>query len=174
MFKLQKKHFIAGGIMIFSVSAAFLYLQFQKIKEYCIGVTKISIVKFTWTSADIDLFLKFVNRSKFKITLFSQQYNVYINNKPVLKVSNSTTQIILPQAPSPLSVKLQFSPKDILATLKMNSTDLITSPDKINIKISALLTAGIGFLKFDIPYDYNTTLKEMMTSSEPNSSSTKC
>ena len=172
--KIEKKYVVAGAIMLVSITAGLLYLQYQKFQEWCIGVTKIGLNSFTWTAADIDLFIFFRNKSSLKITLFSQEYVVFLNDKQVAKVSNAVPQTLAPNSDSPLAVKLQFSPKDALAIVQMNIGDLIAHQDKINIKISMKFTVGLYFIKTTIPFDYISTLKEMTTSSDPNSTGLTC
>lgn len=173
--KIEKKYIVAGAIMLGSISLGLLYLQFQKMKDFCLSMKQIQVINFAWTAANINMYINFRNKSKFKMTLFSQEYIIYLNDKFVAKVSNTVPQIVLANAISVLSAKLEFNPRDVLQTLKMNITDLLLNPDKINIKIAINVEAGIGILKFSVPYNYITTLKELTTSSTPNDqSSTKC
>ncbi len=90
------------------------------------------------------------------------------------KVSNSVPQVINPTSESTLSVKLQFSPKDTLSALQMNLVDIAMNPDKINIKVSAILKVGVGIMKFTVPFDYTATLKQLMTKTPPSGDSHKC
>lgn len=172
--KIERKYVIAGAIMLGSITLGLLYLQIQKFKQFCIGLKQIKYNSFTWTKADLDLFITFRNRSNFKLTIFSQQYLVYLNDKQVLKVSNAIAQNINPTSDSVLSAKLTFSPKEALEAIKMNISDLLTRPEQVIIKINVQVTVGIGIIKFDIPYDISMSLKDMMSGKGNDSHSIKC
>ena len=176
--KIEKKHVVAGAIMLVSITAGLLYLQYKKIMDWCINITRINLNSFKWEAADIDLYITVRNKSSVKVNLISQEYNVYINDKFVSKISNSTPQVLAPNSDSPLAIKMEFSPKNTFALLGMNVSDLLLHPENINIKITMSLKVSvkIGFLNVGgtIPFDYVTNLKEMTTSSNPNISGITC
>ncbi len=172
--KLQKKHIIAGTIGLITISGALLYLQFQRLKEYCVSVNKIKLNGFSAKKCDIDLVLNFVNKSSLKLTIYSQQYLVYVKNSFVTKVSNAIPQTIKPNSTSLLAVKLQFVPEKILNIAKTNILEILTKPETTTIKIATTMKVGFGIFKFNVNFDYVTTVKELMTSSDPNNSANKC
>ncbi len=173
MNKLVKALLLGAGVAAV-IGGVYLYEQLNKLTNYCISVKKVRLNKFATTSADIDLSLNFVNSSKLLITLYSQEYIVYLNDAFVSKVSNAVKQDIKPESASILNVKLQFNPKDAVKIASANIVDLLTKPDNVSIKISSSLNVGVGPGKFKIKYDYVTTLKELTTSSDPNPSAPKC
>jgi len=156
------------------IGGFYLYEQYNKLMDYCISPKKIKLNRFTRTQADIDVVLNFFNKSNLTIDLYEQEYNVYLNGSFVTKVSNSITQQIKAKAGSELAVKLQFNPEDAIKIAAANIVELLTAPDTVKIVIATKLIAGVKGIKFPIKYDYKTTLKELMTTSEPNSSAQKC
>lgn len=170
----KKQVLIAFGFGAISIALALAYLQFQKIKDYCISVNKIKLKHFDFNNADIDLYMNFVNKSSLNLSIVRQEYLVYINDAFVTKISNAITQSIKANSISVVSAKIQFSPKQILSVLKLNAATLAVSPDTVKVKISANMKIGYGILKININYDYVTTLKELLTSEQPTSSAKKC
>ncbi len=170
----KKKVFIVIGLGAISVFAAIAYVQLQKIKEYCVSLKKIKLKSFNMTNADIDVYFNFLNSSSLKLLLIRQEYFVYVNKTFVSKISNARAQEIKHNSTSVLSAKLQFSPQKVFETLKINALGLISSPRTVEVKIVSKMRIGYGILKFNITYDYITTLQELLTSEEPNSTSKKC
>lgn len=171
---MKRKYIIASIIGALIITGALLYLQLQRIKDYCIKVKKIKLKGLSIDNADIDLYLDFVNKSKLNLTIISQEYLVYINDKFVIKISNAIPQPIKANSSSEIGVKIQFSPKKIFDILKINAVSLASSPQTVQVKIETKMKIGYGILKFGVNYDYITNLKELLTSSEPNSSTNKC
>lgn len=171
---MNKKYVIAGLIGAVTITGALLYLQFQKIKDYCISINKIKLNGFSLNSVDIDLFVNFINKSKLKLKLLSQTYLVYINEIGVAKISNAVPQEIRPLSTSVLSAKLQFNPKQVLGVINKNAIDLTKNPESIKIKIIMNMKISFGILNFNVNQEYLTNLKEILSSTQPNNSSEKC
>ncbi len=156
------------------IGGIYLYEQYNKLMDYCIAPKKIKLNKFTRNEADIDMVLNFVNKSNLDIMLYEQEYNVYLNGAFVTKVSNAISQELKPKAASELAIKLQFNPETAVKIAAANIVDLLTAPDAVKVLISTKLRVGVKGVKFNINYDYKTTIKELITTSEPNSSAQKC
>ena len=170
----KKQVLIAIGLGAVSIGLTWAYWQFQKIKDYCISMNRIKLKGFSFTYVDMDLYMNFLNKSKLNLSIISQEYLVYLNNVFVSKISNIVPQAVKPNSISIVSAKIQFSPKKVLETLKKSAIELATSPETIKVKISANMKIGYGILKFNVNYDYNTNLKELLLSETPNSSAKKC
>jgi LEA14-like dessication related protein len=171
---MNKKYIIAGLIGTVTILGAIAYLQFQKIKDYCLSINKIKLNGFGLNGVDIDLFMNFVNKSELKLKLLSQTYLVYINDIGVAKISNSVPQVINPSSSSVVSAKLQFNPKQVLGVINKNAIDLAKNADSIKIKFIINMKVGFGILSFNVNQEYLTNLKELLSSSEPNGASKKC
>lgn len=169
-----RTYIIAAAIGVVTIAGAFIYLEYEKLKQYCLSVKSIKLNSFNITGIDIDLILNFVNKSKFALTLFSQEYLVYMNDSFVTKISNAIPQNIKPLSTSQLTVKLQFNPQTALSVLQANISNILNKSSAVNIKITMNVKVGIGIFKFNIISDYLTTLKEITSSSNPNNSANKC
>lgn len=172
----HKKYIIAGGIAVVSIAASAAYLQYKKLMNYCIGFKSVKIKTLTEQKVDFDVFMNMRNNSNVKIEIESQEYNVYLNDKFVTKASNAITQTIAPESLSVVGVNVQFNPKEVFSILKLNFRDLLLNRDKIRIKIDVKLKVKLWFFTVNIPYVYETNLKEMTAPSQtttPNNSG-KC
>lgn len=163
--KIQKKYIIAGAIAVVTVAGALAYLQYRKIMDYAMRFKSIKIKKLSATLFDFDLSLWFLNKSDLKFVINSQSYSVYLNDHFVTKLVNYGDTVILPKKESPLSLNVKFNPQDALKTININAVDLIAHPEKVNIKIDMKMKVSMWGLPISIPYVYQSTLKEMMSSS---------
>lgn len=166
---VKKKHIIAGVIAVGSITAALAYLQYKKLMNYCIGFKSVKIKSLSEKFVDFDVFMNLKNMSDIKIEIVSQEYNVYLNDKFVTKASNSALQVIEPSTvEKPLAivgVNIQFNPTEVYGILKLNLRDLLVNRDKIKIKVDMKLKVKMWFFTVNIPYVYETNLKELMTPS---------
>lgn len=169
--KIQKKHLIIGGLIgATMLTSAFLYWQYTKLMEYCISLKKVKLNKFNLQNADIDLSLNFGNNSNLTIEIVSQDYTALINDKQVVKVSNPKLQTILPKSKNEINLNISFSPSKLLNVIGSIAKDILLSPEKVSITIIVNIKVKLYFLKFNIPYEYKTNLKELMSNKQTNES----
>lgn len=168
--KLEKKHFIVGGIGVVSVSAAILYWQYTKLMNYCIGLNSIKINKVTQNAVDVNIFLNFKNNSNLKLEIQSQEYAVYVSGKKVVGASNFATQVVSPESMSVIGVNVKFNPEKSGQKI----LDTLFSANKIMIKVDVKLKVKLWFFTVNIPYVYESSLKDLMAPSKEPKSSMKC
>lgn len=168
--KIQKKHIIVGVIGIVSISAAVLYWQYKKLMDYCISLNKIMLREFNLSKANIDLYLNFKNNSAIKLEILSQDYTVLINDKEVVKAGNTNALTVAPNSTSVLSVNIAFSPQKLINTLGSLATDMLLNPQKINITISVKVKVKLWAFTVSIPYEFKSTLKDMLANKQQNTS----
>lgn len=158
--KLKKKHFIIGGIALFTLTGAFLYYQYTKIMDYVLKFKGVKIHTFGMDGVFFDLILAFTNNSDLTFRIVSQQYKVYLNNKMISEVKSDKEQAINANATSDIAVNVKFSPKSALAAVNIN--EFITSKQNIDLKVDIKVKVALGPIKIGIPYTYKTSLKELM------------
>jgi LEA14-like dessication related protein len=160
--KIQKKYLYAGLIGLVTITGATLYLQYQKLMNYTIGLKRIKINKLSPLGFDIDLFLNFENKSDLKFTIERQKYEIYINNVYLTTMVNDVPNVILPKSVSVLGMNMKESSKDVLGKLKSLITALAGS-DKTMVKIVSTMKVKFGFISISFPpFTYEDTLKNMM------------
>jgi LEA14-like dessication related protein len=170
--KIEKKHILVGVIGIVSVSAAVLYWQYKKLMDYCISLNKIMLKKFNVKEAEIDLYLNFKNNSAIKLEILSQEYTVLINDKEVVKAGNSNMLSVLPNSTSVLSVNVAFSPSKLINTIGSLAADILLNPQKINVTINIKVKVKLWAFTISIPYEFKSTLKDLLANKQQNSSTT--
>lgn len=170
--KLQKKYIIAGVIGVVSVSAAVLYWQYKKLMDYCISLNKVLLRKFNINEANIDLYLNFKNNSALKLEIVSQEYTVLINDKEVVKAGNVNSLSIAPNSTSVLSVNVAFSPSKLINTIGSLAGDIVLNPQKINVTIDVKVKVKLWAFTVSIPYEFKSTLKDLLGNKQENSSTT--
>ncbi len=158
--KIEKKHIVAAGIAGVSITAAAAYLQYKKLMNYCIGFKSIKSNTLSMNKVDVNVFLNFKNNSNVKIEIVSQEYQVYFNDKPIIKASNYATQTIQKESKSVIGVNVQFNPSAI-----GNVLNTVLSQSRVALKIEMKLKVKLWFFTVNIPYVYETTLKEILTPS---------
>jgi len=168
--KIEKKHIVAGVIGIVSISAAVLYWQYKKLMDYCISLNKVMLKEFNLSKANIDLYLNFKNNSAIKLEIISQDYVVSINDKEVVRAGNEKLLTILPNSTSILSVNVGFSPQKLINTIGSLATDILLNPQKINVTIAVKVKVKLWAFTVSIPYEYKSTLKDMLLNKQQNTS----
>lgn len=168
--KIQQKHIIAATIGLVTISGAFLFLQYKRLRDYCIGINHIRVNTLTATAADIDIFLNLKNQSSIKIEIESQQYSVYLNDSLIAKSENAFTQTIAPESLSVIGVNVKFDPTRVGEKL----VNVLLSLQRVIIRIDISLKVKFLFFTIDIPYVHRTTLKDLMTPKVQKSSKVEC
>jgi LEA14-like dessication related protein len=168
--KIEKKHIIVTSIALLSFTAAALYWQYKRLTDSCINLNKIVMKKLTLQEVDLNLFLNFKNKSNIKIDILSQDYKVYINEKEVVKASNSVNQIILPKTESILGVNVNFKPNKLIDTISGLATNFALAPQKVIIKVKIDIKVKLWLFTIAIPYEYVVTLSDLLSNRQENKS----
>jgi LEA14-like dessication related protein len=157
-----KKWIIAGSLGVVSVFAAMAYLQYRKIMNYTLKLKGVKFKNVSVNLIDFDLFLNFMNNSDLKFTITGQSYTAYMNSSLITKLANHSPIIILPKSQNVIPLNVRFNPTEIFKTLKLNALDIVAHSEKIKIKIDVKLGVSIYGFTVNIPYVYESSLKEMM------------
>jgi len=168
--KLEKKHYIAGAIALVTITGAALYLQYKKLMNYCISIKNVKINSLKLNNADFNLFLNFKNNSDLKINIVSQEYVAYLNDKEIARVSSPKEQIISPKSISEIAVNIVFNPSKLLGAIGDLAQNFALSPEKIVLKVKCKLKVKLYLFTFNIPYEYVTSVKDLMANKSENKS----
>ncbi len=156
--------YIAIGVGLISLTAAgALYFQYNRLMQYVIGLKAIRLVSFNSNSFIIDILLGLENKSDISFDIESQEYSAYINNKLIAKVGNTKKVPVKPGA-NQIAVRVNVNPQKVFNDVRglQGMLDMIATPELVQIKIVIKLFVRLWFLKFSIPYTYQSTLKELL------------
>lgn len=170
--KIDKKYIIAGSIAVVSLTIAALYLQYKKLTDSCISFNKFVLRKLTLNDANLDIFLNFVNLSKIKINIVSQDYIAYLNDKEIARASNAIPQVILPNGSSVLALNVAFNPSKLGNVIGGLAKDFIMNPSNIVLKVKVNVKVKLYMFNISIPYEYITTFKDLTANNQQNKSTT--
>ena len=159
----KKKYIIAAAIGLVTITGAFAYLQYQRIMNYVIKIKTLKFKKISLTSLNFDLFLSFENKSDLRFSIEKQVYDVYLNNVFISRVENSSPTVITPKGVSVIGLNVSVNPKDAFDKLKKNFLNLLTTPDKLIVKVVCKLKVKLLFFSINLPYTYEDSIKNMMT-----------
>ena len=168
--KLEKKHYIAGAIGLVTISGALLYLQYKKLMDYCMSFKGFTLKKLSLKDAELDIFLNFKNKSAIKINIVSQDYIAYINDKQIATFSNKKEVVIEPKATSVLPLNVKFQPIKLVNSLKGLATDFVLKPETVILKVKCEIKVKLWLFTINVPYEYVTTIKDLMTDNQTNKS----
>lgn len=157
-----KKIITLAAIGTVSLTAAFLYLQYDKIKKHAFKVKTFVVNSVSLSLLDFDLYLIFTNNSSLKFTIKSQVYKIYVNNNFVSNVSNANPVLISPNASTEFGVNVRLHLSDLFSTIKLNVGDILTRPQKIPLRIDLKMNVSFYGIPFSIPYTYETNLKDIL------------
>lgn len=166
--KVERKHIIIGLISLVSISGALLYLEYKKLMDYAIKFKSVVVKKVSLTKVNFDLFLYFTNKSNLKITIKNQNYTIYVNDKPVSTVQNSSGNLIKPRSTDNIvGVNVQFNPQTVYRASGLTSLEALAKAGSIKLKFDIKLGVSLYGIAFNIPYVYETTLKELISPTQP-------
>jgi|694.fasta_scaffold03477_29 LEA14-like dessication related protein len=158
-----KNYLIIGGISVVTVAGAFLYWQFLKIKDYVIKFKRISVNKIAVNNLDFNIYLYLENKSNIKYTINKQEYSVYINDVFVSKIVNYAPNEIKAKSVNDIGVNVVVNPSKVIDKLKGVGMDFLLRPEKVKVKIDINLKVSVSIFKLNIPYVFESTLKELLS-----------
>jgi LEA14-like dessication related protein len=159
-----KKYLIGGLIGLVTVTGAIAYIQYQRLMNYVLSFKKIFIRTVNANYINFDLILGFENKSNVAFSIERQEYDVYVNDVYITKLKNNNPVKIDASKTSDLLLNIELNPKDLAAKLNKNILVLLAAPDKLKIKVDCKLKVKLWFFTVNIPYVYEDTLKNIMSS----------
>ena len=169
--KIERKHIIAGAIGLVTITGALLYLQYKKLMNYVIKLKTLKVKTLTANLISFDIFLNFTNNSNLAFDIVEQDYKVFLNGEPVVKMLNRSINRIaanktngVDTSVSVIGVNVAFNPTKVLQLLGKNWISILTKPETVKLKVEVKLKASSYGFKFSIPYVYEGTLKSILDS----------
>jgi|LakMenEpi03Aug12_release.lakeMendotaPanAssembly.Ray.scaffolds.fasta_scaffold46627_9 LEA14-like dessication related protein len=157
-----KKYLIAGAIGVVTVAGALAYLQYKKLMNYTLKFKGLRVRKLRFNDFDFDITLDFMNKSNIDFIIEKQVYNVYLNDIFVTKLENISPSTIKANTTSPMALNVKFNPKDVLEKIGVNAVNFVLNANKTILKVDAKLKVKLWFFNINIPYVYQSTLKDML------------
>jgi len=163
------------GIILLGVLAGIgaigygMYIWFNKQIEgamnYCYKFSKINIISLKKERIAFTLNVKVKQNSDIRLTLTGYEFDVLINGRKIIKLSEDREIEILPKAVSNFTTTVDFNPSNMF-----NIADLISlvyygtmERDKFIIEIVGKLNVKANFLEIkDLPMNIKMTLAEIM------------
>lgn len=158
---------IIGGLAIAATSLLIYFKrQINLIKDACYTISGGVIHSLTLSNVKMTLFLKIINESDLTIQLSNMNFNIYVNNMFVTKVSKPEIQTLYSKSDAIIQLKFEFNPTDLLRAGITNIEPIIYDKEKLIIGIKGSISAKTGIVKLNnFPIDENITLKEILTPS---------
>jgi LEA14-like dessication related protein len=161
--KIEKKYLIAGGVIaLVGVVGALLYNQYNKLIDYGLGFKKLKVNKLTPELWSFDIVMNFVNKSVFGFTLVEQDYDLYVNDVFISKMTDYTKTYVKPKGESFLNLNVKFDPKVIVQQLKTNYALMLLKPNQTKIRLDMKMGVSVLGIKIVIPYVYHDTLQGLI------------
>lgn len=161
--KIEKKYLIAGGVIaLVGVVGALLYNQYNKLIDYGLGFKKLKVNKLTPELWSFDIVMNFVNKSVFGFTLVEQDYDLYVNDVFISKMTDYTKTYVKPKGESLLNLNVKFDPKVIVQQLKTNYALMLLKPNQTKIRLDMKMGVSVLGIKIVIPYVYHDTLQGLI------------
>ena len=162
-FTLKPRHYwIAGLIGAISLTGAYMYIQVKKILSYTLNWVGVRDVKITTTDISMNFIYEYENKANIDVTLFEQEYEVFINGIYYTTLTNKAPQTLFGGKKSYIAVNLLLNYKEVAAKLKVNYLTLLTFPQNIKLLTKMKWKVKYGIIKIPITYPYEVTLKEVI------------
>lgn len=161
---IKKRYFVAGAIGLVTVAGALGYLQYKKIMNYSLAFKGMKNVKLTKDSLSFNIYYDYTNKADIDLTLQEQEYDIYVNDVFVTRLSNYAPNILVGGKTSEIGIAVNLDLKDISKKL---GTDIyvkaLTDPKNVIIKTEMKWKVKLlGFIKIPVKYPYIVSLKEIL------------
>lgn len=157
----SKKYLIAGVIAMVTITGALAYLQYKKLMNYIIKVKTAVVKTITANLLDLDLTLDFENKSNISFEIKSQEYEVYIDNKFISKINNIKPVFIKAKSNSDIFVNIKVNPTKVGTRFKLEDLGKLLDLQNVKIKIIGKMKVKLYAFTINIPFNFETTIKEL-------------
>jgi hypothetical protein len=159
--KIEKRVWITGLIALVSITGAYMYSQVMKILDYTLDFKGMRDVKFDKNGISFKIWYEYKNKANITITLATQEYDVYINNKYLTTLKSNIPNVLDGSIASNILIDVNLTPADF-KKLDMNIAQVLVAPKSIEIKTIMKWKVKYGILKFPVTYPYIVNLKEVI------------
>jgi hypothetical protein len=118
-------------------------------------------VKFDKNGISFKIWYEYKNKANITITLATQEYDVYINNKYLTTLKSNIPNVLDGSIASNILIDVNLTPADF-KKLDLNIAQVLVAPKSIEIKTIMKWKVKYGILKFPVTYPYIVNLKEVI------------
>jgi LEA14-like dessication related protein len=138
------------GLLIGAIVGIIVYLlnELNKISKAPLEYAGFKINSASISKVDLTAFFKLNNTGSLDIMISDQEYDVYINDKFVSRISNPDKITIVP-GENILPNRITFTLADVLKAGIANLSYIISDRDKVNISLKGKRSMKIGFISFN-------------------------
>jgi LEA14-like dessication related protein len=138
------------GLLIGAIVGIIVYLlnELNKISKAPLEYAGFKINSASISKVDLTAFFKLNNTGSLDIMISDQEYDVYINDKFVSRISNPDKITIVP-GENILPNRITFTLADVLKAGIANLSYIISNRDKVNISLKGKRSMKIGFISFN-------------------------
>jgi LEA14-like dessication related protein len=122
--------------------------ELNKISKAPLEYAGFKINSASISKVDLTAFFKLNNTGSLDIMISDQEYDVYINDKFVSRISNPDKITIAP-GENILPNRITFTLADVLKAGIANLSYIISDRDKVNISLKGKRSMKIGFISFN-------------------------
>lgn len=135
--------------------------QYKKMLSNKIDINSFKVTDIALNNIGIEVFFNYFNNTDIKITLVSQKYDIYLDDKFVASLINDSTNVIKPNTTSVIGVRGEFDLIKISKNLNINPIKLFLLPKNQRVRIDMKLKVKLLFFNVTIPFSYEDSVKNL-------------
>lgn len=135
--------------------------QYKKMLSNKVDINSFKVTDIALNNIGIEVFFNYFNNTDIKITLVSQKYDIYIDDKFVASLINDSTNVIKPNTTSVIGVRGEFDLMKISKNLNINPIKLFLLPKNQRVRIDMKLKVKLLFFNVTIPFSYEDSVKNL-------------
>ena len=135
--------------------------QYKKMLSNKVDINSFKVTDIALNNIGIEVFFNYFNNTDIKITLVSQKYDIYLDDKFVASLINDSTNVIKPNTTSVIGVRGEFDLMKISKNLNINPIKLFLLPKNQRVRIDMKLKVKLLFFNVTIPFSYEDSVKNL-------------
>lgn len=135
--------------------------QYKKMLSNKVDINSFKVTDISLNNIGIEVFFNYFNNTDIKITLVSQKYDIYLDDKFVASLINDSTNVIKPNTTSVIGVRGEFDLMKISKNLNINPIKLFLLPKNQRVRIDMKLKVKLLFFNVTIPFSYEDSVKNL-------------
>lgn len=159
-----KKISVILGVVFITVGLAYWYYsnQLKKLFSYSWDIKNLKFTRVGNGKVEMDIVAQLTNPSEIKLEVSGLFIKIYVSNQLVGTVTDVNPFVVESQGQYDLPMHISFNAKDFIGNWVALLKDLRNTKD-LPLKFEGYATVKYG-IKTKIPFTYNTTIKEYLSS----------
>ena len=166
---LTKKNIVITVIILLVIVAViFVWKEINLIKKTCFKLTKVKIKKLGLNNSiiSVDAFIK--NKSNTDMTVWNQEYDVYVGGKKVTHISKKEKVPLKAHDSNTASLDVEFDPLNVLNISIAELGNLLSKDSDVKIRIKGKMMVRTKWFSMPYKIDDEESLKDLISGvSEP-------